>query len=314
MKLLFITSNRLGDAVLSTGLLSDLIGRAPDVRSTVACGAVAADLFACLPGLDRVIPLVKQPWAGHWRELWPRVARTRWDEIVDLRASPMAWVLCARRRRVLSKAGEGHRVEALARWYGLDRVPAPTLWSDPRHAAEAAELIAEGQPVLALGPTANWQGKIWPAERFAELGLRLTAAGGPWPAGRIAVFGGPGEEALAQPVLDALPASRRLDLVGGRHLLTVAEALRRCVMFVSNDSGLMHLAAAAGVPTVGLFGPSRVEHYAPWGPMSSAVTTAIPYDDLFGPDYDRHTTGSLMGSLSVDMAERAARALWERCR
>ena len=126
------------------------------------------------------------------------------------------------------------------------------------------------------------------------------------------MFGGPGEQALAAPVLEALPVDRRVDLVGNRDLLTVAELLARCDLVVSNDSGLMHLAAATGAPTLGLFGPSRVEHYAPWGPRAAAVTTQIAYDDLFGPGYDRHTTGSLMTSLSIDRAETAAIALLEK--
>ena len=88
--------------------------------------------------------------------------------------------------------------------------------------------------------------------------------------------------------------------------------LRRCRLVVANDSGLMHLAAASGAPTLGLFGPSRPEHYAPWGAKSAHVATAIAHDDLFGPGYDRRTTGTLMESLTVEAAEGAARALLER--
>ncbi|MDA0220506.1 MAG: glycosyltransferase family 9 protein [Proteobacteria bacterium] len=312
MQLLFITSNRLGDAVLSTGLLGHLVERDADVEVTVACGPVCADIFGCLPGLRRVIALRKRPWAGHWRGLWQQTVATRWDEIVDLRSSPMTHVLRGRRKSVRRKAGEGHRVAALARWYGLEAVPAPRLWSNVRHAGAGLAMVGPGGPVLGIGPAANWQGKIWPPERFAELAGRLTGPSGPLAGGRIAVFGGPGEEALVRPVLEALPGDRTIDLVGGHHLLDVAEALRRCALFVGNDSGLMHLSAAARVPTLGLFGPSRVEHYAPWGPFCEAVTTATAYDDLFGPGYHRHTTGSLMGTLSVDMAEAGARRLLER--
>jgi heptosyltransferase-3 len=311
VKLLFITSNRLGDAVLSTGLLDHLV-RTNQARTTVACGPVAAGLFACLPGLERVIAMPKQRRGRHWLELWRKVAGTRLDMIVDLRASPMAYVLRAGNKRTLFKAGDGHRVENLAAWFGCSPAPAPTVWSDDAHRRAAEELLPARGPLLGLAPTANWQGKIWPADRFAALAERLIGPSGPLPGARVAVFGGPGEEALAAPVLQALPPDRCIDLVGDRDLLTVAELLRRCDLMISNDSGLMHLSAAAGAPTLGLFGPSRVEHYAPWGPRSAAVTTEIAYDDLFGPGYDRHTTGSLMTSLSIDRAEKAARALLER--
>ena len=90
-------------------------------------------------------------------------------------------------------------------------------------------------------------------------------------------------------------------------------AMRRCALYVGNDSGLMHMAAASGIPTLGLFGPSKPERYAPWGSKTAHVRTARSYDELVGGrGYDRRTTGTLMESLSVDAVEAAARKLWER--
>ena len=65
MRILFITSNRIGDAVLSTGLLDHLIRTHPASRITVACGTVAAGLFAHMPNLERLIPLEKRPRGLH---------------------------------------------------------------------------------------------------------------------------------------------------------------------------------------------------------------------------------------------------------
>ncbi len=74
----------------------------------------------------------------------------------------------------------------------------------------------------------------------------------------------------------------------------------------------MHIAAAAGTPTLGLFGPSPAEQYAPWGNCTAFVRTAVPREALFGPGYDHRTTDTLMDSLSVEMAEAAACQLWRR--
>src|SRR5262249_3877566 len=134
----------------------------------------------------------------------------------------------------------------------------------------------------------------------------------PFATARVAVLAAAHEQGQAAPLLAALPPARRIDLVGRTDLLTAAAVLRRSALFIGNDTGLMHLAAAAGTPTLGLFGPSPVEQYAPWGAHTATVSTAIPYRDLIPPDFNRFTTDTLMDSLTVDAAEAAARSLWTR--
>lgn len=315
MRILFITSTRIGDAVLSSGLLAHLIETTNQPRVTVACGAEAAPLFEAVPGLEAVIPITKKRGGRHWLSLWSRCVTTRWDVVVDLRASAIAWLLIARRRLVLRRGGDDrHRVEAIGRLAGTTEPPSPQVWTGAAHEAAAAALMPDGQEVLAVAPTANWPGKQWRAERFAELAHRLTAPMGQMPGAAIAVLGAPAERAAAEPMLAALEGRAVIDLVGKLDLLTAAAVLRRARFFVGNDSALMHMAAATGVPTLGLFGPSREAHYAPWGPRCAVQRTALSYEQLTGaPDYDHRRTDSLMDSLSVDMAEQAARDLWARC-
>ena len=75
----------------------------------------------------------------------------------------------------------------------------------------------------------------------------------------------------------------------------------------------MHLAAASGVPTLGLFGPSREVHYAPWGAHTAAVRTPASFEELVGaPGYYYGDQTTLMASLSVDAVDAAARDLWRR--
>lgn len=113
-------------------------------------------------------------------------------------------------------------------------------------------------------------------------------------------------------MLDAIPGERLIDLVGQVDLLTAAAVLRRCALFIGNDTGLMHIAAAIGTPTLGLFGPSPIEKYAPWGPCTAVVRTADPPESMFGPGFNHLTTDTLMDSLSIDAAEAAAHQLWHR--
>jgi ADP-heptose:LPS heptosyltransferase len=163
---------------------------------------------------------------------------------------------------------------------------------------------------LAIGPAANWRGKQWRAERFAELALRLTEGAGVLAGFRVAVLALPHERPQAQTLLRTIPEERCVDLVGRVDLLTAAAVLRRCAMFIGNDTGLMHIAAAAGTPTLGLFGPSPAAQYAPWGRHTAHVCSADPPEVMFGHGFDHRTTDTLMDGLSVDAAENAARRLW----
>lgn len=318
MRVLFITSNRLGDAILSTGLLRSMADALPSVKFTIVCGPAAAGLFQpdAMPQLERLIVMQKRPWALHWWDLWKQVATTRWGMVVDLRGSGIGQFLLARRRRVFRGSGSRlHRVIILAQVLRLKLPAAPKIWIGEAQRKAARRLWGRDEQVLAIGPTANWGGKIWPGDRFAELALRLTAPDGILPNARIAVVGGPGEAALAQPVLQALPGNRVIDLVGKLDLLTLAAALERAAMYVGNDSGLMHLAAATGVPTLGLFGPSRPEVYGPWGEKTAAVRTDLSYDAILAqPGYDYRRHDSHMLTLSVDKAQRAAEDLWRDSR
>src|SRR4029077_8985256 len=80
--ILFITATRIGDAVLSTGLLSYLIDRFPNSRLTIAAGPVATPLFEAVPQLERLEVIEKKRWSAHWLPLYTAVVRRRWDLVV----------------------------------------------------------------------------------------------------------------------------------------------------------------------------------------------------------------------------------------
>jgi len=311
MRILFVTATRIGDAVLSTGVLSYLIDRHPTARLTIAAGPVAAPLFEAVPQLERLEVIEKLRWSAHWLPFYAAVVTRRWDLVVDLRGSALAWLLRAQERRVMAKGDvREHRVRQLGRLFRLDPPPSPRLWTAAHHEAAASALISAGAPVLAVGPAANWRGKEWRAERFAVLAQRLTAMDGLLPGARVAVLAAAHERSQAGPVLAAIPPHRQIDLVGKTDLLTAAAVLRGCALFVGNDTGLMHIAAASGTPTLGLFGPSPSDRYAPWGRHTGLARSSDSPDAMFGPGFDHRTTDTLMDGLSVDAAEAAAHKLW----
>ena len=289
MRILFVTSTRLGDAVLSTGLLDYLIRSYPAARITVVCGPVAEGVFARMPNRERTIVLRKQSGGRHWMALWREVALHVWDLVVDIRGSALSWLLPTRRRAVFRRV-PGPKVTQLGAILGLSPPPAPVVWTDAADRRQAFALLPAGRPIVALAPTANWDPKVWPAERFAAA---FGAVAGSLIADPVAVvLGAPGtrEAAMAAPLLAALPGA--IDLVGGISLAVAAAVLQRAALFIGNDSGLMHLAGAAGAPTIGLFGPTDAATYAPVGRCAVSVV------------------GGSMEDIAVDrVVEAAARLL-----
>ncbi|MGB0630475.1 MAG: glycosyltransferase family 9 protein [Alphaproteobacteria bacterium] len=306
MNILFITATRIGDAVLSTGVIADLAARYPDARFTVACGVPAAPLFETVPNLDRLIVTEKKPFHVHWLALWALVAPKRWDQVYDLRGSALARFLRTGRRIIGAHRDESiHRVVELGRLTDMSPPPAPRLWLSESDRATARSLMPDSGTVLAIGPTANWGGKQWLADRFAALAMRATGADGILPGAAIAVLGADTERPMAQPLLDALPADRRVDLIG-QPLRIAAACIQQSDLYVGNDSGLMHIAAAVGTPTLGLFGPSSEVRYGPWGDRAAAVRTPQAFKDLVLADgFDHTSQKSLMESLTVDAAYTA---------
>jgi ADP-heptose:LPS heptosyltransferase len=295
MRILFITSSRIGDAVISCGILERLRVTNPGARITVAAGVVAAEVFSRLPGLERLIVFDKERLDLHWLRLWTKLVPIMWDIIVDVRGSGMPLFLLARRSKKMVRGGRrpGRRYEQLAAAMGFAPPPMPVTWTNAADEARAAALLPSG-PYIGLGPTANWDGKIWPPERFVAV---FSALAETMPGARAVVFAGPGaaERALAAPVLAAIPDA--VDLVGTLSLPEVAACMRRLQIFIGNDSGLMHIAAASGAPTLGLFGRSRADEYAPAGPRTAVAIAPGPPGE------------TPMDSLSVEAVLAAAETL-----
>ncbi|KQV55332.1 MULTISPECIES: glycosyltransferase family 9 protein [unclassified Caulobacter] len=313
--ILFITATRIGDAVLSSGLIRMLADQIPNARFTIVSGPLAAPLFAHVPGLDRVIVMEKGKGKGHWFKLWRQVRHKKWSLIVDLRGSATALFLRREKRAIWKKLpGEVvHKVVDAARTLKLEGdPPAPHLYITPEVQALADELLGEGGPILAMGPASNWVGKVWPIERFTQTAAQLLGKDGPMAGGRLLILGGPEDTRMVEELRMASARGRTIDLTGKVDLLTAYACLRRARLFIGNDSGLMHIAAAAGAPTIGLFGPSDERRYAPWGDKAVAVRGPRSFDQFLAIDPDLTQAIRHMSDLPVATVVKAAKALLTR--
>ncbi|MDI9409164.1 MAG: glycosyltransferase family 9 protein [Candidatus Pacebacteria bacterium] len=300
---LFITSSRIGDSVITTGILSELIAESDAI--TIVASPLNHRLFAAVPRLERLIVLRKYHASLHWIKLWSMVVFFRWDRVVDCRGSALGWFLWAR-QRLVHRQGRGidAKVAQLGAMIGREESPPlPQLWLTETAAADAARRMV-GDRFLAVAPTANWLGKQWPMERYIQLLQRVTAAGGVLAGYRIAVFAAPNERDRLKTLWQAFAPAMIVDVTGESDLQMVAACLARCDYFIGNDSGLMHMAAALGVRTLGLFGPSDDRVYAPAGVAARLVRTVESNDELHQRLRDSGAL-DLMRSLSVEQVETA---------
>ncbi len=277
-KVLFVTSNRIGDCVISSGVIREIDRQMPGARITVAVGRPPAPFFRSAPGVEQVIVLDKKKAAGHWLDLWKQVVGTQWDWVIDIRGSALAWLVPTRRRTVYSRRWETglRKVQMVSAMMGSPTPLDPELFVDNQARAEASaildpQLATAPGPILALAPIAHQPGKSWPADRWGGLVERLKAEPR-FDGWRFLLVGGPGDHAPAAPAL-AAAGPRGIDGVGRGDILASAALIDRADLFVGNDSGLMHVSAALGRPTLGLFGPTEWWLYGPWGPTTRTVAS-----------------------------------------
>jgi lipopolysaccharide heptosyltransferase II len=129
---------------------------------------------------------------------------------------------------------------------------------------ERRGLEGDALPIITLSPGAVGAGKAWPLEHYAELARELTKGGA-----SVWILGGPNETPLAQQIVQAAGGNVR-DLTGD-DLRDAVFALAVANAAVTNDSGLLHVAAAIGAPTVAIFGPTSPWHWQPLNPIAAIV-------------------------------------------
>jgi len=284
----------IGDFVRCHSVIKLLHARWPDRPVDMLATTLCAPLLDYMPGLRRGIvwnlPRGRLP-LGEYRALAERLRAEKYGTaLVMLRTwkSALAPFLAGIPERV-GFVGEGRffllndlrwgerrlprmidRCAALALPKGA---PLPSDWPLPELVVPPTEVAAwrsrngraaDSFPIVALAPGAVGPGKRWPTRHYAELARQLTQQGA-----TIWILGGPQEKSLAAEIIRH--AGDRAHDLTGPDLRNAILALKAADVAVSNDSGLMHTAAAVGTPTIGIFGPTDPRLWAPLNPLAAVI-------------------------------------------
>lgn len=301
--ILIRATNWLGDVVMSLPALRAVRREFPEARITVLARPWVAGVLRREPACDELIAAPKT-WVGRLRLARTLRAR-RFDAAILLpnsfESALVVWMAGIPERIGYNRDGRGALL--------TKAVPRPAPGEIPRHesfyylellrragilkglpecapitldgAAEARRIGRERfqamgfpEPVIGVSPGAeNSRAKQWPPARFAEA---ATALAKKLDAG-VALFGSPKESALARSVAEQIRRNgcRVLNLAGETRLEEFIEMAAACRVFLTNDSGAMHVASAAGVPTVAVFGPTDWVATAPAGPVTAIVREPV---------------------------------------
>ena len=303
-RILVFSFSFIGDAVLSTAVIQPLRKHFPDAHITFLVGPRAFDLLATDPNIDATLVYDNRGEHAGWKGRL-RLIRTlrleKFDLVVNLRDSLMARCIGAEHWGMARGEGNRHAVtrylEVLQR-QGVDTTNAhPLVALTEAERTAAHNFLAEGglkseRFLIGIHPGGNWEYKLWDGKNYAEvasiLAEKLDAA--------ILLFAGPNERALQAQVaekMDVPPILVQTDDL--RHLAALISA---CDVYIGNDTGPMHIAAAVGTPVVALFGSTNHIRSGPYGDAHTVLQSGINLG--CNPCHPgRHPGGCGVGSCAV---------------
>ena len=286
-RVLVIRHRAGGDLLLTTPALRALRGGLPQARIEVLTATGLGSLLEGNPDVDRVIEFDRRSLPSQ-AALYARLARGGYDAVIDLVSNPRsAWMTALTRARVRvgyaiagrewaytlavprERTGPAGPVRRYAPEAALDLIralgfPARGLTLTFRVSARADAMIERwltsagvdpGRPILACLPAGSWPSKTWPPDRYAALMEGLATEGS------VVWLWGPGERSLAESCRHRMRAASFL--APATDWQELGALLRRCSLWIGNDSGPKHVAVALGIPTVTVFGPT---HPVTWNP------------------------------------------------
>ena len=277
-RILVITLSNLGDAVMTTPVFEALRVAYPRCVIDIVADKRSSDIFGGAPYLGKIFHREKKGGVIKTIKLIAELRKTYYDIVIDLRTNLIPMMLRANKNifKIKRASVEQHSVEehyeGIVSLDGVAPIPPNCrLYVEGLAQRQASELTKNfaGKKILAIGPGANWPGKIWPAKRFEELILDLeTFFDG------VIQLGSEGEGIVFSERVNMA----NLNLTGKTNLSTLKAVIKSCQLFIGNDSGIGHVAAALGKPSLTVFGIGDPERYLPWGSQSVAVTE--PSKDL----------------------------------
>jgi heptosyltransferase-1 len=334
-RILIVRLGAIGDVVNSSALLGPLREVYPDAFIAWAVHPPASPMIAGLPGVDEVIVIPRDRFPWRLSELADTLRRYRFDLAIDLqklaksalvawlsgapvrlgydfgRAKELSWMFS--NRKLPRGDPQSHVVDQVLEFAAaLGATAAPARFSIPIHDADRALARRVGLPaarphiVLSIG--ASEVAKRWFAPGFARLIDSLAARG----AAALLIGGPSDDERRLADEIRSLARAPFLDAAGQGGVRDLLGLLEHAGAFVGSDTGPLHLAAAMGIPTVGLYGPQNPSRSGPYGWVRYTVFKGLPCSPCFAGVCPHGTTSCMRSIRSEDVLASIDRLVADR--
>ena len=296
-RILLIRFGSLGDVVLTTPAIRAARAAFPESHIAMVVGERSADVVSANPHLDEIITFRrKAKGLSETRRVAALLRERNFDVSVDMQrkfhSSLLAYLGKVNQRIGYQNPGgllctvrvpdneNKHSVDRnldLLKPLGVtdaDREPEMFVSSEDRDYANRTfeeRGLSSKSPIIGMFPGAGWRPRCWPAERFAAIGDMAAERFG----ASVVVFGGPDEA----DIVDTVVRNMKMPVVPMQDSMTLRQLgamIGKCDLFVSNDTGPMHISVAVKTPTIALFGPGNHVKFQPIGEKHALIRHNVP--------------------------------------
>ncbi|MDC0226759.1 glycosyltransferase family 9 protein [Alphaproteobacteria bacterium] len=282
MKILVISSNLIGDTILSTCVIEHFVKIYPKSSFTFLIGPSAGQIYEHFDAKDKIYLIKKMRFNLHWLKMYSLIFNKKWDLVIDFRSSLISYFLIKRKKFIFKKKKSLNHLDQLKESFKLQN-SSLKIYTNKFEEKEVNFNLDYNYRHIVIFPGGNWKPKIWPTNKYNIL---IKALIHKYKDLKFIIVGSLEEKKnYFNDIKKNIPNDYFIDIMGKSLTLTSAY-MKKSNLFIGNDSGLTHLSVASNLTTICLFGPTNDKVYGHKNEKSFVIRTQETYEDFLNKSID----------------------------